>query len=49
MALLNVRLTDTQYTKIKEDANNLGLDITSYIKLITQNVKIDVKLKVAEK
>jgi len=48
MALLNVRLTDTQYNKIKEDASNLGLDITSYIKLITQN-DIEIKLKVAEK
>ena len=48
MAKLNIRLSDDEYAKIKQDASNLSLDITSYIKLITQN-DIEIKLKVAEK
>lgn len=45
MATLNVRLTDIEYNKIKQDAANLSLDVTSYIKLITQNVKVKVTLE----
>jgi hypothetical protein len=45
MATLNVRMSDTEYEKIKDDAKNVNLDVTSYIKFITQNVKIEVTIK----
>lgn len=44
-ATLNVRMSEEEYIKIKADAEKLGLDISSYIKFITKNVKIDVAIK----
>jgi len=46
MATLNVRLTNEEYSKIKEDAAELGLDISSYIKFITKNVNIKVAIRI---
>ena len=45
MATLNVRMSDEEYEKIKKDAEKQGLDISSYIKFITKNVKISVTIK----
>ena len=44
MATLNVRMADEEYKKIENDAKKYNMSITTYIKFITQNVKIEVKL-----
>lgn len=51
LANLNVRMTDEEYEKIKADALTLGFGtedkpgVSDYIRFITKNVKIEVKLK----
>jgi len=48
---LNVRMTQEEYNKIKEDAVKLGFGtkarpgISDYIRFISKNIKIDVKLQ----
>ena len=44
MPTLNVRMTEEEYKKIEEDAKKHNMSISAYIKLITQKVKIEVKL-----
>ena len=50
MAILHVRLTDTEYNDIKDKAIQHGFsnkdgtaNVTAYIKFITKNVKIKVE------
>jgi hypothetical protein len=45
MATLNVRMTEEEYKKIEEDAKKYNMSISTYIKFITQNVNIQVKVK----
>lgn len=48
---LNVRMSEEEYNKIKEDAVKAGFgttkkpNISDYIKFITKNVEISVKIK----
>lgn len=44
MANLNVRMTDKEYKKIEEDSKKVNMSISTYIKFITQNVKIKVEV-----
>jgi hypothetical protein len=48
MATLNVRMTEEEYRKIEEDAKKYNMSISTYIKFITQNVKIEVSVKSGE-
>ena len=48
MAVLNVRMSDEEYKKIVEDAKNLGMSASDYIRFITKNVKIRVEIEKGE-
>jgi predicted HicB family RNase H-like nuclease len=42
---LNVRMTEEEYKKVVEDANNCGLSLSDYVRLLIRKAEIKVEIK----